>query len=49
LLWCTDLEVGKIFNNKNNLVNATKWWHIAYLVEYRVQRSNSTFIQLQCV
>jgi hypothetical protein len=49
LLGYSDLEVGKIFNNKNNLVNAAKWWHIAHSVEYRVQRSNSTFIQLQCV
>lgn len=24
LLGCSDLEVGKIFNNKNNLVNAAK-------------------------
>ena len=31
------------------MVNIVKWWHIAQSVEYRVQQSNSIFVQLQCV
>jgi hypothetical protein len=41
-----DLEVGQTFNNKNELVNVIKWWHIAYSIEYRAQQLNSIFVQL---
>jgi hypothetical protein len=30
----SNLEVGQIFNSKNELVNAVKWWHIAHSIEY---------------
>jgi hypothetical protein len=44
-----DLEVGQTFNNKNELINTIKRCHITHSLEYRVQQSNSTFVQLQCV
>jgi len=45
----SDLKFGQTFTSKNKLVNTVKRWHITYLIEYQVQRSNSVFVQLQCM
>jgi len=44
-----DLVVSQTFSCKNELVSVVKLLHIAQTVEYRVQQSNSIFIQLQCM
>ena len=44
----SDLEVRQTFSSKNKLVNVVND-NIAHLVKYRVERLNSTFVQLQCV
>jgi len=41
-----NLEVSQTFSSKKKLVNVVKRWHIVHLIEYQVQQSNSTFIQL---
>jgi hypothetical protein len=41
-----DLVVSQTFSSKNKLVSVVKLLHIAQSVEYRVQQSNSIFIQL---
>jgi len=43
------LSHKQTFSSKNKLVNVVKRWHIAHSIEYRVQWSNSIFVQLQCV
>jgi len=37
------------FRTKDDFVNVVKQWHIAQSLEYHVQLSNQTFVQLQCI
>ena len=41
-----DLQVGQQFRDKSQCITAVKRWHIKNKLQYKVQRSTKTFVQL---